>query len=86
MQNEVQTSQPVVEEPSAPRFCFFKGAEDTFSGISNDEFDWKKSAAKTRELLGEAMNARHLSFLLGSGCSSYLKDGKKELGIPTMAP
>ena len=85
MTKTIQTSQPAVEEPFAPRFCFFKGAEDTFSGISDDNFDWNQSAAKSRELLGDAMNARHLSFLLGSGCSSQLKDGK-ELGVPTMAP
>lgn len=79
------TTRTAAEKSFALRFRFFKGAEDTFAAVSDDDFDWKQSAAKTRELLGDAMNARHLSFLLGSGCSSYLNDGE-ELGIPTMAP
>ncbi len=67
------------------RFRFFKGAEDILAGAADSEFRWKQSAANTREHLGNAMNSRHLAFLLGSGCSSLVKDGK-EFGIPTMAP
>lgn len=72
-------------DEEVPRFKFFKGAEDAFANVPDDEFDWKQSAAKARELLGDAMNARHLSFLLGSGCSSFCVDGN-EIGVPTMAP
>ena len=38
-----------------------------------------------RSQFGDALNARHLSFLFGSGCSSYQKNNV-ELGIPTMGP
>ena len=36
--------------------------------------------------LAEAMNARNINFLLGSGCSSFQDEDGTELGIPTMAP
>ena len=42
-------------------------------------------ASRVREQLNDAMNAQHLGFLIGSGCSSLVVDGK-ELGIPTMDP
>ena len=72
-------------EQRRPRFQFIKGGADLFGNIADEDFDWNSSAAKTREQLGDAMNARHLSFLFGSGCSSLRRDGK-EVGIPTMAP
>lgn len=74
--------KPAPAEPVC-RFKFLKGDADIFSTVS--DFDWRQSAAKTREFLGDAMNARNLSFLLGSGCSSH-RVGGKEVGIPTMAP
>ncbi len=83
-EQESNSNRPDAETP-VQRFEFFKGAEDILASAEDSEFNWKQSAAKTREHLGNAMNSRHLAFLLGSGCSSFVKDGK-ELGIPTMAP
>lgn len=39
-----------------------------------------------RRDLADALNSKHVSFLLGSGCSSALNADGEELGIPTMAP
>jgi len=66
-------------------FSFFKGGEDVIAPKDNGPFDWERAAAKVREHLNDAMNARHVGFLLGSGCSSFYKDGK-QVGIPTMIP
>jgi hypothetical protein len=67
------------------RFSFIKGSEDVVAPKGNEEFDWDKAAQRVRENLHDALNARHLSFLFGSGCSSFLENGT-ELGIPTMKP
>jgi len=72
-------------ETNNPRFQFSKGGEDLFAKAPDAEFNWQKCAIETREHLRDAMNARNLSFLLGSGCSSLVRSGE-EFGIPTMAP
>lgn len=46
---------------------------------------WPDGAAVVRKAVGEALNARNVSFLLGAGCSSRRIDGS-EVGIPTMLP
>jgi hypothetical protein len=66
-------------------FSFFKGGVDVVAPKDQEEFDWEKAAAKVREQLGDALNARNVSFLLGSGCSSFLR-GDQQVGIPTMKP
>lgn len=68
-----------------PKFSFFKGGVDVVAPKEQEEFDWEKAAVKVREQLGDALNARNISFLLGSGCSSFLR-GDQQIGIPTMAP
>lgn len=68
-----------------PVFSFFKGAEDALKKNHAEDFDWNSAATKVREQLNEAMSAKNVAFLLGSGCSSYIKDGE-QLGIPTMSP
>lgn len=72
-------------DEAAQVFSFFKGAEDIIAPKAGAEFDWDKAATRVRESLHDALNARNLSFLLGSGCSSLVVDGK-QLGIDTMAP
>jgi len=66
-------------------FSFFKGADDVVAPKDGTTFDWDKAATRVRENLHDALNAKHLSFLLGSGCSSLIKDAKQR-GVPTMAP
>ena len=85
MSKSATTEQAAKKEPKVRRFQFYKGKEEIFGRVSDDDFDWKQSASKTREQLGNAMNSRHLSFLFGSGCSTFYKEGT-EVGIPTMAP
>jgi len=72
-------------EKAAPKFSFFKGADDAVASKDSDVFDWDKAASRVRESLHDALNAKNLSFLFGSGCSSLMRDGQQR-GIPTMAP
>lgn len=69
----------------APRFAFYKGAEDVLDPKGSLPFDWEKAASRVRESMHDAMNARNVSFLFGSGCSSLMIDGTQR-GVPTMAP
>lgn len=68
-----------------PVFSFLKGSDDAIAPSEGKDFDWESAASKVRETLSDAMNAKNVAFLLGSGCSSFQKDGS-QLGIPTMAP
>ena len=72
-------------QPSEVRFSFFKGADDVVAPRGGEEFDWEKGALRVRENLHDALNAKNLAFLFGSGCSSLVVDGKQR-GIDTMAP
>ncbi|MEW5424172.1 SIR2 family protein [Amorphus sp. 3PC139-8] len=67
------------------QFSFYKGATDVLAPKEGADFNWHEAAGTVRESLTDAMSARHVAFLLGSGCSSFQKDGN-QLGIPTMAP
>jgi hypothetical protein len=49
------------------------------------DLDWSKGIESARQAISEALNAKNVAFLLGAGCSSFMKGGK-ELGIATMAP
>lgn len=66
-------------------FSFFKGRENVVAPKEGEQFVWADAAATVRANLADAMGARNLSFLFGSGCSS-LKKADAEVGIPTMAP
>ena len=84
--NEVTATEALSGLPEqAQTFSFLKGGEDVIVSNDNDTFDWEQAASKVREQLGNAMNARNVAFLLGSGCSSLYR-GDKQVGIPTMAP
>ena len=69
----------------APRFSFYKGAEDVVAEKGNTNFDWTGAAKKVRDHLNDALNAKNIAFLLGSGCSSHESHGV-QFGIPTMGP
>lgn len=69
----------------ALKFSFYKGAEDILDPKGPLPFDWEKAASRVRESMHDAMNARNVSFLFGSGCSSLMVNGTQR-GIPTMAP
>lgn len=66
------------EEAETRRFSFLKGDVDAAAPPGNAAFDWDRAAATVRENLTEAMNARHVAFLLGSGCSSYVVEDEDD--------
>lgn len=66
-------------------FSFWKGAQDVLKNKDGTTLDATEAIEKIRGQLGDALNARNLSFLFGSGCSSFRVDGS-EVGIPTMGP
>lgn len=72
-------------EVTEARFSFFKGGEDVIAPKGGDDFEWEKGALRVRENLHDALNAKNLAFLFGSGCSSLIRDGMQR-GIDTMAP
>ena len=63
---------------------FRKGSKDELAKLSA-ESGFDNRAEIVRCHLAEVFGSRNLSFLMGSGCSSFVKDGQ-ELGIPTMRP
>ncbi len=66
-------------------FSFFKGGEDVVAPKAGEDFDWEKAALRVRESFHDALNAKNLAFLFGSGCSSLVVDSAQR-GINTMAP
>jgi len=74
---------------SESELYFYKGDEEVLEKLKqkkdgNAESDLLK---KIQDSFNKVLDGKHLSFLLGSGCSSY-KDKliEDEVGIPTMAP
>lgn len=63
---------------------FIKGNSDQFSKLSH-ETGFDDRANIIRRHLAEVFGSKNLSFLIGSGCSSFVFEGE-ELGIPTMRP
>ncbi|MFO1518795.1 MAG: SIR2 family protein [bacterium] len=72
-----------VSENVKPKLQFIKGKDNVPLNKPNEEMDWDQATGKIRDNLGDAMNARYVTFLFGSGCSSFTQKGE-ELGIPTM--
>ena len=71
---------------------FYKGMQNILDPDKNEE-----SLKKIQEAFLKVLDNKNLSFLLGSGCSSYeiekkVEDSntsniqKEQIGIPTMAP
>ena len=63
-----------------PKIYFYKGNQNILDPEKNEE-----SLKKIQEAFLKVLDNKNLSFLLGSGCSSY-KIKEQEIGIPTMAP
>src|SRR5258706_13366884 len=64
-------------------FKFLKGAEDVIAPAEGKTFDWNSAAEAVRDQLSEAMGSRHVAFLMGAGCSSFVVNDK-QLGIDPM--
>lgn len=78
---EIKNAAEAADESAAddsPRFEFVRDG----AGVKHD---WETGPDKVRKAVGEALNARHVAFLLGAGCSSLRLDDK-ECGIATMQP
>ncbi len=77
---------------------FYKGNDNTLANIkgkpddegseSKEIADLKAKTKKLQESFLKVLDNKNLSFLLGSGCSSYKLENEefKEVGIPVMAP
>jgi hypothetical protein len=75
---------------------FYKGNENIIAntkgkvedGEAQDVAEFKVQTLKMQEAFLKVLDNKNLSFLLGSGCSSYKleTDSFKEIGIPVMAP
>ncbi|SNZ19620.1 SIR2 family protein [Cohaesibacter gelatinilyticus] len=63
---------------------FQKGTRNEFDRLQEAD-GFEERAEIIRRQLAEVFGSKNLSFLLGSGCSSFKSDGQ-ELGIPTMGP
>ncbi len=60
---------------------FFKGEQNILE--KNNDSD---PIEHIQETFRKGLDTKNLSFLIGSGCSSFKDGNKKELGIPTMIP
>lgn len=63
---------------------FRKGSKDEFAKLP-PEAKFEERVEIIRRHLADVFGSKNLSFLIGSGCSSF-KQGEEELGIPTMGP
>lgn len=63
---------------------FYKGMQNILNPKENAKQSIE-SLKKIQEAFLKVLDNKNLSFLLGSGCSSYKIEGQ-EIGIPTMAP
>src|SRR5690554_2348776 len=65
-----------------------KGKADADVGESQEQADLKAKTKKIQESFLKVLDNKNLSFLLGSGCSSYKleSEGSNEIGIPVMSP
>ncbi len=75
----------VADDKDFEPFSFWKGAQDVLKNKDGTALEASEAVEAIRAQLGDALNARNLAFLFGSGCSSYRKNGA-EVGIPTMGP
>ena len=59
---------------------FLKGSENKLAKHENES----DAIKEIREEITKIFDSKNLSFLLGSGCSSFLNTDSQEVGIPTM--
>lgn len=85
-----QLNDQPIPDATQPTLNFRKGSKDALDA-SRENWGWDEISKIVRAQISDAMGARNLSFLLGSGCSSLIKESMPgvepaEAGIPTMAP
>jgi hypothetical protein len=59
---------------------FLKGKENKLESIKMIE----ESFSVIQEEIAKVFDTKSISFLIGSGCSSYINEEKEEIGVPTM--
>ena len=59
---------------------YFKGSENILANCAEES----KALKEIREEITKIFDTKNLSFLLGSGCSSFIDETGQEIGIPTM--
>lgn len=74
----------------AEKLYFFKGKEEVLTKPGKEP-ESENPTAKIKDSFNKVLDGKNLSFLLGSGCSSYVvkvenSDTCTDLGIPTMVP
>jgi len=67
---------------SEMKIYFYKGTDNV---LEKEEKENGTPLEKIKDSFAKVLDGKLLSFLLGSGCSSYLVE-KNEVGIPTMMP
>lgn len=67
------------------KIYFYKGSENIFEKDKKENNSGNNEIKKIQEAFLKVLDNKNLSFLLGSGCSSY-KIEKGQIGIPTMEP
>ncbi|WP_417558780.1 SIR2 family protein [Mesoflavibacter zeaxanthinifaciens] len=70
---------------------FYKGKEEVLSKTKNAGEDLNESdqIKKIQDAFSKVLDGKNLSFLLGCGCSSFVKEidkVKTDVGVPTMMP
>jgi hypothetical protein len=66
-----------VAQGKEEEFSFFKGGDDVVVPKAGEDFDWEKAALRVRESFHDALNAKNLALLFGSGCSSLVVDNER---------
>ena len=72
-------------QESSSSLFFFKGNEDTSESVKPKEGQPLRQAKlqKVKDAFLKVLDTKNLSFLLGSGCSSYIVDDD-QIGVPVM--
>ncbi|MCX6158980.1 MAG: SIR2 family protein [Ignavibacteriae bacterium] len=73
------------------KIYFYKGKEEVLTKLKSavDDVTEADSLKKIQDAFSKVLDGKNLSFLLGCGCSSFVKeiDSKKtDIGVPTMIP
>ena len=70
----------------AKRLSYLKGKHDIVEELVERQ-GWDGVLTRIRKDLGDVLGSKNLTFLLGSGCSSFWSEtANREVGIPTMGP
>ena len=81
MTDSLKVKPELASEAGGTLFSYIRGNKDWFSREKTADHDG--AVRKVRNDLAEALNARHLAFLLGAGCSSHRSEEDEALCLYT---